>query len=632
MLDFRVAMLDAARVRAREVGHAGALFPWRTINGAEASPRYASGTAQYHINGDVAYALRQHGAVTGDLELLRGRGAEVLVETARFWFELGFFSERRGGRFCINSVTGPDEYTTVVDNNAYTNLMAKENLESAVGVVEWLRDQHPEAHDRLVAATGVSAPELADWRRAADAMFVPRHEELGIVLQDDGFLERERWDFEGTPADRYPLLLHYHPLEIFRKQVIKQTDVVLATYLLERHFDAEEMRRTFVYYDALTTGDSTLSACIQSVVASAVGYPDAALRYFVDACTVDLLDTARQHRRRHPHRLVRRHLARPRRRLCGPAGRGRGGVVPPAPAGRLVAVAVPPAAAGPGARGGARARRDDVPAAPRRRDAHPPLRRGADRDPGSRGAPARAARRRRRGGGVVRLQAVVFDVDGVLVDSPHEQAWRDALAELMAGEWSGLRPRTAWRPDAFSPRVYAELVAGKPRLRGAQAALEHFGVPDAERRAVTYAARKQERIARLIDDGAFAAFPDALRFVGRAHLAGLRTAAASSSRNAPRILELLGLRFEVDVSGRDVGRGKPAPDLFLAAAAELGVAPARCLVVEDAEAGVRAAKAAGMVALAIARGDDAARLAAAGADRVVESLDDAELADLAAAA
>ena len=155
---------------------------------------------------------------------------------------IGFFSERRDGRFCINSVTGTDEYTTVVDNNAFTNLMAKENLESAVHVVDWLRGSDPAAHARLVAATGLEETELEDWSRAAELMYVPRHDQLGIVLQNEHFLERKRWDFEGTPADRYPLLLHYHPLEIFRHQAIKQADVVLATYLVGHHFSAEETR------------------------------------------------------------------------------------------------------------------------------------------------------------------------------------------------------------------------------------------------------------------------------------------------------------------------------------------------------------------------------------------------------
>jgi alpha,alpha-trehalose phosphorylase len=289
LLDFRVSMLDAARARAREVGHRGALYPWRTISGEEASAWYAAGTAQYHINADIAHAMHHYNRVTGDLEFLLERGAEVLVETARFWMELGFFSERRGGRFCINGVTGPDEYTTVVNNNAYTNLMAKENLEIAVRVTEWLAGADPAGHAALARATGLTDAEVEDWRRAAELMYVPRHEELGIVLQDDHFLEREPWDFAGT-ADKHPLLLHFHPLELYRRQVIKQTDVVLATYLVWRDFSEEETRRTFDFYDPLTTGDSTLSACIQSVVASAIGYDDAALEYFLEACAVDLLD------------------------------------------------------------------------------------------------------------------------------------------------------------------------------------------------------------------------------------------------------------------------------------------------------------------------------------------------------
>ncbi len=289
-LDFRVGMLGAARRRAQEVGHSGALYPWRTINGEEASAFYAAGTAQYHINADIAYGMHQYNRVTGDLEFMLDQGAEVMVETARFWMRLGFFSEHRGGRFCINGVTGPDEYTTVVDNNAYTNVMAKENLEAATRVIEWLRGADPAAHAALARATGLTEAEVDEWRRAAELMHIPRDERLGVVLQDDHFLERKRWDFAATPPEKHPLLLHFHPLEIYRHQVIKQTDVVLATYLAGQHFSDDEKRRTFDYYDPLTTGDSSLSACVQSVMASEVGYPEAALDYFVDACTVDLLD------------------------------------------------------------------------------------------------------------------------------------------------------------------------------------------------------------------------------------------------------------------------------------------------------------------------------------------------------
>jgi alpha,alpha-trehalose phosphorylase len=290
VLQFRCGMLQAARTRAREIGHGGALYPWRTITGAEASAWYAAGTAQYHINADIAYALRQYGQVTGDVDFILDHGAEVLIETGRLWMELGYFSERRAGHFSINSVTGPDEYTTVVDNNAYTNLMAKEHLESAVTLLEWLAAREPATHAALVGKLAISEDEVDGWRQAAAAMHVPRHADLGIVLQDEHFLERKRWDFDATPLDKYPLLLHHHPLELYRHQVIKQTDVVLATYLLGHYFSDEEKRRTFDYYDPLTTGDSTLSACIQSVMASEVGYPEAALEYFVHACAVDLAD------------------------------------------------------------------------------------------------------------------------------------------------------------------------------------------------------------------------------------------------------------------------------------------------------------------------------------------------------
>ena len=291
LLEARCAMLPAARDRAQELGHRGALFAWRTINGTDASAWYAAGTAQYHINADVAYALHLYGRVTGDLAFLLDQGAEALVETARFWLSLGFFSPRRGGRFCLHAVTGPDEYTTVVDDNAYTNLMAKEHLEVAIRIVEWLRAGDPAGLERLRRTTGLTDSEVEDWRRAAGLVHVPRDAGLGIVLQDDGFLDREPWDFDATPPDRHPLLLHHHPLELYRRQVIKQTDVVLATYLVGHHFSEDEVRRTFDYYDPLTTGDSSLSACVQSIVASQVGHADQALEYFLDACDVDVADT-----------------------------------------------------------------------------------------------------------------------------------------------------------------------------------------------------------------------------------------------------------------------------------------------------------------------------------------------------
>ena len=291
LLRFRWRMLNAARERAAELSEQGALFPWRTINGEEASAYYAAGTAQYHINAAVAFALERYLNATGDIEFLRDEGAEILVETARMWSDLGFYAHNGAERFHIHGVTGPDEYTTVVNDNLYTNVMARFNLRYAAQTVELLEEWSPDAFTALQHRTGVTAEELVAWRRAADAMYLPYDEELGIHPQEESFLARERWDFDHTPPDKYPLLLHFHPLVIYRHQVLKQADVVLAMFLQGRHFDKDQKRRNFEYYDPLTTGDSSLSAAVQSIVAADVGHHDLAYDYFEQALYLDLADT-----------------------------------------------------------------------------------------------------------------------------------------------------------------------------------------------------------------------------------------------------------------------------------------------------------------------------------------------------
>jgi alpha,alpha-trehalose phosphorylase len=290
LLAFRYKMLPQARARAQELGHRGAMFPWRTISGEEASAYYAAGTAQYHINADIMYALRKYVQATGDESFLRDYGAEMLVETARLWVDLGFYSDAKGGKFCINGVTGPDEYNAVVNNNAYTNLMARENLRYATQVVEFLRKTEPGAYDALVHKTALEPSELNAWIRAAENMYVPYDEKLEIIPQDDNFLDREPWDFRNTPRDRYPLLLFYHPLNIYRKQVIKQADVVLAMFLLGDVFPAQMKKCNFDFYDPLTTGDSSLSSCVEAIIAAQTGDMDKAIRYGMAALLMDLAD------------------------------------------------------------------------------------------------------------------------------------------------------------------------------------------------------------------------------------------------------------------------------------------------------------------------------------------------------
>ncbi len=290
LLAFRYKMLPQARARAKELGHRGAMFPWRTISGEEASAYYAAGTAQYHINADIMYALRKYVQATGDETFLRDFGAEMLVETARLWLDLGFSSAARGGKFRINGVTGPDEYNAVVNNNAYTNLMARENLRYATQVVQSLRATEPDAYNALAHKTALELSEVSEWMRAAENMYVPYDDKLKIIRQDDDFLAKEPWDFRNTPADNYPLLLFYHPLNIYRKQVIKQADVVLAMFLLGDAFSLEAKKRNFDFYDPLTTGDSSLSSCVEAIIAAQVGDIDKAIRYGMAALLMDLAD------------------------------------------------------------------------------------------------------------------------------------------------------------------------------------------------------------------------------------------------------------------------------------------------------------------------------------------------------
>ncbi len=291
LLRFRWKMLDAARRRAVTMSELGALYPWRTINGEEASAYYAAGTAQYHINAAVVFALRRYLDATGDVDFLAHEGAEILIETARLWDDLGFYSVSGAGTFHIHQ---RHRARRVHDRRQ------RQHVHQRDGPVQpALRRPHRSlscrVEPRAVRATCSARPasmldELDAWDAAADAMFIPFDEKLGIHPQDSEFLALEPWDWDGTPADKYPLLLNFHPLVIYRHQVLKQADVVLAMFLRGEHFSDEQKRRNFDYYDPITTGDSSLSACVQSIVAAEVGYDDLAVDYFLQALYLDLCD------------------------------------------------------------------------------------------------------------------------------------------------------------------------------------------------------------------------------------------------------------------------------------------------------------------------------------------------------
>ncbi len=278
-LRWRHAGLPLARERAAELGLPGVTFPWRTISGRESSGYWPAGTAAFHVNADIAFAAARHVAVTGDAEFAARVGVDLVVETARLWAGRGQHTDEG---FRIDGVTGPDEYTALVDNNTYTNLMAAANLRAAAGACE----DHPDEAERL----GVTEAERADWLRAAERMVVPYARTLGVTEQHEGFTKHARWEFGSAETARYPLADHAPYVELYRRQVVKQADLVLALHLAGEHFSVEQKRRDFGYYEPITVRDSSLSAPAQAVVAAEVGHLELAYEYARECALIDLSD------------------------------------------------------------------------------------------------------------------------------------------------------------------------------------------------------------------------------------------------------------------------------------------------------------------------------------------------------
>ena len=279
-LRWRHSTLDLARDRAAQLGLAGAAFPWRTIRGHECSGYWPAGTAAFHIGADIADAVVRYQHAADDEPFEREVGIELLVETARLWRTLGHHDAQ--GRFRIDGVTGPDEYSAIADNNVYTNLMAQRNLRAAADAV----GRHP----RRAAELGADFEEAATWRHAAESMIVPWDDDLGVHPQSEGFTDHQTWDFAATDASQYPLLLHFPYFDLYRKKVVKQADLVLALHACGDAFTDEEKARDFAYYEALTVRDSSLSACTQAVVAAEVGHLELAYDYFGEAALMDFHD------------------------------------------------------------------------------------------------------------------------------------------------------------------------------------------------------------------------------------------------------------------------------------------------------------------------------------------------------
>lgn len=283
---YRYTTLETSKKRALKLGHKkGAKIPWRTISGSECSVVFPIGTAQYHINADVAYTYLQYYYLTGDMGFMEEFGLEVLIETARLWMDVGNYNQK--GCFVINDVTGPDTYSAIVNNNYYTNAMVVYHLQGTLDLLEKLKINDPQKYNKLKRQLKLSEGELQGMVHAAETMYLPFDESLGIDLQDDGFLQKASWDFNHTPKENYPLLHHYHPLMIYRHKVLRQADTVLAHLLLDNR-EASVLKKSYEYYERYTTHDSSLSPCVHAMMAARIGDVEKAYNYFMETIRLDL--------------------------------------------------------------------------------------------------------------------------------------------------------------------------------------------------------------------------------------------------------------------------------------------------------------------------------------------------------
>ncbi len=599
LLEYRYNILDKARARAKIMSEDGALFPWRTINGEEASAYFPAGTAQYHINADIAYGIKKYHSISGDGSFIKKYGLEILIETARLWMSLGFFQEPNGS-FRINCVTGPDEYTAIVNNNYFTNIMAKSNLQYAAAMIKDIKTSSPSDYFRISKKTSLSDNEPELWNKAAEAMYLPYDKDLNVHAQDDSFLQKESWNFLDPKLNNHPLLLNLHPLVIYRYQILKQPDLVLAVFLQNEKFTRIEKMRDYNYYNPITTGDSSLAPCIQSIMAAELGRVDEAYEYFMKTARMDLDDINSN--------------------VCD-------GIHIAAMSGTWLSIIYGFA--------GLRDYGNELSFCPRLPSAWNSMSfklkyRGnnlsvrIDHEKavytliegqilkichmGSvhtirSNAPVKISMK-------PQLKAVIFDLDGVITDTSeyHYQAW-----EKLSDE-----------EDYTFSREINEQLRGIGRLESLDIILKNSGVVLSDKVRFKQGERKNRYYKQMLKSiGPDNILPGIKNFMSSLKEHKIKTALASASRNAPEVIEKLGIAgdFDVIMDAATVVKGKPDPEIFVTAAEALNVYPEQCAGVEDAEAGVEAIRAAGIFSIGIGE-------AAKAADWAIDSTGKLELDEL----
>jgi len=574
LLGYRYATLAQAKENARLLGHKkGALYPWRTISGRECSGYFPSGSAQYHINGDIAHAIIQYYLFTGDKDYLVREGAEILFETARLWLDAG---NMKDGRFIINDVTGPDEYTCIVNNNFYTNACARDNMYWAAHIQDILTEAEWTA---FAGHLGITDAETAELRFAADRIYLPYDETLGINPQDDSFLQKPVWDFKDTPKEHYPLLLHYHPLVLYRHQVCKQADTVLSYFLFDRVADKETMKRSFAYYESITTHDSSLSRCAFSLVAARLGMYGKAWEYFGESLRSDLVNS-------HGNTGDGIHTANMGGSYMALIN-GFGGVSVTED-GLSLCPEVPDAWRG--CRFRLHYRGSFIEVCAERGECTVTLLEGKPLTLAvcGREVALSAENPMETVHGRAEPKAIIFDLDGVIcsTDEYHYQAWKKLADEL----------------GIYFDREINQRLRGVSRMDSLEIVLERSEKSYSPEEKAELAAKKNASYVELLQGlTPEAVLPGMTEFLAACRVKRIPTALASASKNAPFIIQRLKLEdgFDYIADAARVKRSKPAPDIFLAAAEGLGIDPKYCIGIEDAEAGVEAIHAAGMMAVGI---------------------------------
>ncbi|MDO4940258.1 MAG: beta-phosphoglucomutase [Erysipelotrichaceae bacterium] len=586
LLLYRYSVLDKAKEHARELGHySGALYPWRTITGSECSSYYPSGSAQYHINGDIARAFIDYWYVTKDIEMLPII-CEVLLETSRLWINVGHFDN---DLFKIDCVTGPDEYTCMVNNNYYTNAGAKNNLLQAVKLINELK-KYP-GYDKFVAKTEVKEDELVLFGEAGNKMYLPYDEKIGIIKQDDSFLNKKKLDIDSIPKDNFPLLLHYHPMFLYRHQICKQADAVLADYLFT-NLDASTSMRTYEYYEKVTTHDSSLSKCIYGIMAAKLGNLSKAKDYFIETLSTDLDDCKGNTR-------DGLHMANMGGCYCmvtdGFAGlrinEDNIYLFPMLPdginsysfsityRGRVISVSV-----------------DALGTKLKVINDAEPIVINVYGDNEVVGKTEILVKRV--------SKAIIFDLDGVITDTAvyHYQAWKKIADEL----------------HVDFDEIKNEQFKGVSRYTCLVKLLEWGNISVSQDKFNELLERKnnyyKELLAALTPDNVLPGIRETLNIL---HEKGIKVALFSVSRNTDTIIDRLKIRdfFDVIVTGNDVKHSKPHYDGYLLAADRLGLDPRLCTMVEDSIAGINGAKALAMNTIAIMKEN------AANADICIDSTD-----------